>query len=94
MEEESLTTAVLVREESKSKNTDQHRIENPARLTKREREVLSLLCDGLSSKEVADAIYVSKRTVDFHLSKIYEKLGVENRAKAYCKAIELGYVEK
>ncbi|MFN3691238.1 MAG: LuxR C-terminal-related transcriptional regulator, partial [Fimbriimonadales bacterium] len=46
----------------------------PVRLTKREIEVLSLIAQGRSSQEVADALFVSKRTVDFHLANIYEKL--------------------
>ena len=44
------------------------------RLTKREIEVLSLIAQGHSSKEAADSLYVSKRTVDFHLANIYDKL--------------------
>ncbi|MCL5407415.1 MAG: helix-turn-helix transcriptional regulator [Patescibacteria group bacterium] len=53
------------------------------KLTKREREVLSLIFEGKSSQEVADDLYVSKRTVDFHLSRAYEKLGVCNRFQAF-----------
>jgi len=60
------------------------------RLTKREIEVLSLVLDGKSSREVADALYCSKRTVDFHLSRIYEKLQVANRVQAMRRATDLG----
>lgn len=55
-------------------------------LTKREIEVLTLVIEGKSSKEVADHIYVSKRTVDFHLSNIYKKLAVTNRVQAFREA--------
>ena len=41
------------------------------RLSPRELEVLSLIAQGHSSKEVADVLFVSKRTVDFHLARIY-----------------------
>jgi len=53
------------------------------RLTKREVEVLTLVIEGKSSKEVADHLYVSKRTVDFHLANIYQKLNVTNRVQAF-----------
>ncbi|MBC8141879.1 MAG: helix-turn-helix transcriptional regulator [Armatimonadetes bacterium] len=55
-------------------------------LTKREIEVLSLVIEGKSSKEVAEHIYISKRTVDFHLANIYKKLDVTNRVQAFREA--------
>jgi DNA-binding CsgD family transcriptional regulator len=62
------------------------------RLTKREVEVLSLIAQGNSSKEAADALYVSKRTVDFHLANIYDKLNVNNRVQAFRAATRLGLI--
>jgi len=62
------------------------------RLTKREIEVLCLVIEGKSSKDVAVALCVSKRTVDFHLAHIYEKLQVSNRVRAFWRAIELGLI--
>jgi DNA-binding CsgD family transcriptional regulator len=62
------------------------------RLTKREAEVLSLVILGKSSKEVADALYVSKRTVDFHLANVYNKLNVNNRIQAFHEATRLGLI--
>ena len=59
-------------------------------LTKREIEVLSLVLEGKSSREVAVALYCSKRTVDFHLTRIYEKLQVSNRVQAMRRAALLG----
>ena len=56
------------------------------KLTKREVEVLTLVIEGKSSKEVADQLYVSKRTVDFHLANIYQKLRVNNRVQAFREA--------
>jgi DNA-binding CsgD family transcriptional regulator len=64
----------------------------PVRLTKREIEVLSLIAQGRSSQEVADALFVSKRTVDFHLANIYEKLNVNNRVKAFRRAAQMGLI--
>lgn len=62
------------------------------RLTKRELEVLCLVIEGKSSKDVADALYVSKRTVDFHLANIYDKLQVSNRVQAFRRATRLGLI--
>jgi len=62
------------------------------KLTRREEEVLSLVLEGLSSREVADALFCSKRTVDFHLNRIYNKLQVTNRVQAMRRATLLGLV--
>ena len=62
------------------------------RLTKREVEVLSLIAQGHSSKEAADVLFVSKRTVDFHLANIYDKLQVNNRVQAFRTATRLGFI--
>ena len=61
-------------------------------LTGREVEVLDLILEGRSSKEVAQLLCLSKRTVDFHLARIYEKLNVSNRVQAIRRAAELGLV--
>jgi DNA-binding NarL/FixJ family response regulator len=51
-------------------------------LTDREREVLQLVADGLSNKEIAQALYITVRTADFHVSNILRKLGVISRVEA------------
>jgi len=48
-------------------------------LTSREREVALLAADGLATKEIATRLYLSKRTVDTHLDRIYRKLGISSR---------------
>ena len=48
-------------------------------LTKREREVAALASSGLSSREIADRLYVSVRTVDNQLQRVYAKLGITSR---------------
>jgi len=62
------------------------------KLTRREIEVLNHVVQGRSSKEVADTLFVSKRTVDFHLANIYDKLHVSNRVQALRKATKLGLI--
>jgi DNA-binding NarL/FixJ family response regulator len=52
----------------------------PARLTKREYEIASLAATGRSTKEIAEAVFVSERTVENHLHNAYVKLGVTDRA--------------
>jgi DNA-binding CsgD family transcriptional regulator len=52
----------------------------PVPLTRREREVAGLAADGLSSQAIADRLYLSVRTVEGHLQKAYDKLGVNDRA--------------
>jgi ATP/maltotriose-dependent transcriptional regulator MalT len=60
----------------------------PAGLTAREVEVLRLVAQGLTDAQVAEQLIVSPRTVNFHLSSIYSKLGVSSRAAATRYAVE------
>lgn len=93
MEELSLEAATRERSWAMTAVTmPQVREDRTIRLTKREIEVLSLVIEGKSSKEVAEELYVSKRTVDFHLANIYEKLQVSNRVQAYRRATSLGLI--
>jgi DNA-binding CsgD family transcriptional regulator len=62
------------------------------RLTPTEVKVLSLIAQGHSSQEAADKMVVSKRTVDFHLANIYQKLQVNNRVQALRAATRLGLI--
>jgi len=56
--------------------------ERPGRLTEREVEVLKLVAEGLSNKEIAHKLKVKKRTVEFHVGNILGKLGVASRVEA------------
>lgn len=60
------------------------------RLTGREFAILKLVAEGYESRETADMLFVSKRTIDFHLSSIYRKLQVDNRIRALTAARRLG----
>src|SRR5690606_29649441 len=57
-------------------------------LTEREEEVLKMLAEGWTNLRMANALTVSERTVRFHLSNIYEKLGVSSRAEAISWALK------
>lgn len=61
-------------------------------LTARELEVLRLLARGLRNKEIAARLFVSERTINFHLANIYQKLNVSGRTEALSKALELGLI--
>lgn len=52
-----------------------------AELTPREREIVRLIVDGASNKEVASSLNISERTVKGHLSNVFQKLGVTDRLK-------------
>ena len=56
-------------------------------LTNRETEVLAELCKGESYKMIADTLYISVKTVHFHIKNIYKKLQVHSNAEAVAKAL-------
>jgi HD-GYP domain-containing protein (c-di-GMP phosphodiesterase class II) len=64
----------------------------PAGLTAREEDVLGLLAQGMSNKEIASKLGISAKTVGNHVEHIYSKLGVTNRAGAALRAMEFGVV--
>ncbi|HKJ27257.1 MAG TPA: response regulator transcription factor, partial [Anaerolineales bacterium] len=61
-------------------------------LTPRELEVLTLLTEGLSNKQVSYQLGISEHTVKFHVTSIYSKLGVSNRAEAVRLGIQYGLI--
>jgi len=65
-----------------------------AQLTDREREVLRLLAEGRSNKEIARNLVVSERTVKGHVSNILGKLGLQDRTQAALYAVRNGLTEK
>lgn len=61
-------------------------------LTPREIELLQLIAEGLSNKAVAEKLYISENTVKYHLKKILQKLGVQNRTEAVAYALSAGLI--
>ncbi len=68
-------------------------LESNALLTPRERDVLALLVEGKSNSAIADALYISQRTVTTHLSRLYAKLDVSTRSEAIAVAMRSGLIE-
>ncbi|WP_101843022.1 response regulator [Halobacillus sp. Marseille-P3879] len=62
-------------------------------LTRRECEVLQLLADGQSNRGVAEALFISEKTVKNHVSNILQKMNVNDRTQAVVTAIKNGWVE-
>ena len=60
--------------------------------TAREGEVLGLLARGLSNKQIARELHISEHTVKFHISALYAKLGVGNRAEAVSQGARHGLI--
>ncbi|MGZ4116448.1 MAG: LuxR C-terminal-related transcriptional regulator, partial [Bacteroidia bacterium] len=65
----------------------------PDKLTKRETEILKLVAQGLSNREVAEKLFISPRTVDTHRTNLMEKLQIKNIAGLIRYAIQNGYLE-
>ena len=63
-------------------------------LSQREREILTLLAERLSNKEIAEKLHISTATVKRHAANIYQKLGVHGRRHAVAKANGLGLLTK
>jgi len=59
-------------------------------LTGREREVLTLLAEGLGQEDIAERLFISPRTVATHIQRVLTKLGVHSRAQAVALAYEEG----
>lgn len=63
-----------------------------AKLTKRESDVIRYIADGLTSRQTAQKLGISKRTIDAHISSAQFKLGCDNRQQLICIATNLGLI--
>lgn len=62
-------------------------------LTTREHDVLALLADGLSNRDIAARLDISEHTVKFHLASIFGKLGASTRTEAVQRGLRLGVID-
>ncbi len=65
----------------------------PAPLTPRETEVLDFIAKGLPNREIADRLYITERTVKFHVSSLLHKLDASNRTEAVSLAAQRGLIQ-
>ncbi len=65
----------------------------PIDLTPRELDVIRLVAEGLSNKEIGQLLVISPRTVNFHLDNLFAKLGVRSRTEAAILALRQGWIE-
>ena len=61
-------------------------------ITQREHEILGLIAEGLSNREIGERLFVSENTVKTHSSRLFGKLGVNRRVQAVRKGRELGLI--
>lgn len=64
----------------------------PHELTARERDVLQLVAEGATNREIAQALHISENTVNFHMRNILAKLHLKNRAQVVAYALKTGLV--
>src|SRR3990172_8886953 len=63
---------------------------NEYSLTQREQDILALLAEGRSNRDIAQKLFLSEKTVKAHLAAIFRKLGVTNRTQAAMMAVQMG----
>lgn len=68
-------------------------LKNVKNLTKREREILALVAEGMSNREIAEKLVLSPETVKSHVAAVLEKLNVSDRTQAAIYAVRNGLVE-
>jgi len=69
-------------------------MEELSNLTPREMQILQLVIEGKTNRAIAIEIYISEKTVEFHLDHIYTKIGVRSRLMAGVWAIQQGIMVK
>lgn len=89
---EPVVAATVMRHVARGHSSEAPAQPSPVSLTRRENEVLELLARGSSNKQIAAALSVSERTVKFHVSALFTKLGATNRTEAVTRAVLAGLV--
>lgn len=84
---------VMLKGTKEKKNYSKVTLQNQETLTDRELESLLLICQGYSSSEIAEKLFISKRTVDFHRQNLMEKLAVKNTASLIVYAVRNDLVQ-
>ena len=64
-----------------------------ARLTAREHDVVRLVTDGRTNDEIGAALGIGSKTVETHLSRIFERFGISSRAELAARAVREGWLD-
>ena len=83
----------IMRENMMNKNIPELKTPFETEVTQREREVLQLICEQMTTTEIADKLYISPRTVDGHRNNLLSKLDCRNTAGLVVYAMQNGLVE-
>ncbi len=86
----SFVSSLVPLEREPEPSTSQAPLSPAETLTERERQVLSLLAEGLSNKEIAAHLEISDHTAKFHVNSILQKLSAQKRVEAVVRAARLG----
>ncbi|KKB35126.1 helix-turn-helix domain-containing protein [Bacillus thermotolerans] len=68
----------------------EHRFDRKPLLTKREKEVFELLVQDKTTREIAEELFISEKTVRNHISNSIQKLGVKGRSQAIVELLRMG----
>jgi DNA-binding NarL/FixJ family response regulator len=77
-------------EDGADRDNEKEHSQRPESLTQRETDILELLAEGRSNREIARALFLSEKTVKAHLAAVFRKLGVANRTQAAMAAVGMG----
>ncbi len=78
----------LVKSQNEPKPKPSKEMEDLKKLTRREREVLKLISEGMNNREIADTLFISEKTVKNHVSNIFKKIHVNDRTQAAIFALK------
>lgn len=94
-EEKAINLALARNPDAVGIALDTHERRDPAelrlRLTRREQQILGMLCQRLTDPEIANHLFISPRTVSRHVANIFAKIGVNSRREAAALAVRQGF---
>ena len=86
-------TVLVAAGHGESEALSSKRPQSPGGLSRREVDVLRLAARGLTSRQIADRLFISPKTTDHHIQHIYNKIGVSTRAAAALWAMQQGVLD-
>jgi DNA-binding NarL/FixJ family response regulator len=75
-----------------SSDEQAHELRQARALTAREQTILAMLAHGMRNREISQELHITERTVKFHVSSVFSKLGASNRTEAVRLAVQRGLV--